>query len=820
MRWLQTEYLLKGLYLGLLAFLAVQEATATVPDWRTPLFVTLFTFGGLALALGVAAYGKRRQGYQVKGRLLAFVLFLLLESPTLVYAGILLGTAAGAAVLRLFGESADLLVATVGGGVALGVLFGALRQLTNHWARLGLSLAMGVALVAAVLFWFGEFGEHARQLRISEEGLTVLGLQVLLGVPVFYLLTFSGREEESEVEIAAACAALGLGACVLLRNTQFRSLFFVLSVMFYVAYIMRVMPSLRVFKHALRGLSHLRVGRYAPALRAYRRALQLDPNSQLAREGFWRVHRTLNLDHLADDPQTLSLVDFDLCLDRAGSLLLEPPAPDKLDEANRLLDLVASQRPDLEPIVDYWRAVAQMHARRPEEAAGRLERVLDPDIYGKDQSPRRSILLRAWQLALTGPEELRRRVGLPQLALAGRRMEAIAAVERHLAEAADDQPVWGLKRVLYQDLSPAEHQEAANAGIAQGAFDGAYARQLGLALLSDPARWQRGCEYLRMAAHALPTQAPSIFVQIAQAHDRAGDADGAWRNYELVKQAGRAVGPKHLPEAERQTYFATVKMLADGAQARCDLDAAIENFHLYSDFERSGLETLRSLAALYEAKHDPMAALRITEQALLYDSKDKDFLARKDKYYYSVLPEELRAKLESVRSWFDVNYCVKKARELLNPKFTDLEYLEWASHLIELARIMKPDDMTIKVLYARTLLRRGEKSEAVTLLESVRTPKPEQFASGDDEEAWFLASRLLGELYLFDLGRPDLAVPCFTDFRRSARSGADTLFKLGQAYEQLGDRVRAVKCYKQVTGYDNHPLLHDAQDALYRLEAR
>jgi tetratricopeptide (TPR) repeat protein len=818
MRWLQSEYLLKGIYLGLLAFLALQEATACL-DWRTPVFVTLFTLGGLTVALGAAAASKVRQGYQVKGRLPAFILFLLLESPTLVYAGIILGTAFGAAILGLYGKDADLLVKTVGGGVVLGVFFGALRQVTNAWARLGLSLALGAALVAAALFWFGEFGEHAGQLQLADEGWCVLGLQLLLGVPVFYLLAFSGHEEESEVEIAALCAALGLGACLLLRQRQFQSLFLLIAIMLYVAYTMRVMPGLRVFKHALRGMSHLRIGRHAQALRAYRRALDLDPNSQLAREGFWRVHRTLNFDQLGDDPQTLSLVDFDLCLDRAGSLLLEPPTPDKLEEANRLLDLVLSQRPDLEPIVNYWRAVAKMHAHQPEHAAAALENVLNPAIHGTDSAPRQSILLRAWQLALTGPDQLRQLVGLPQLAQLGRRMEAIAAVERHLAGAVDDQAIWGLKRVLYQDLTAAEHQHAADEGMPEGTFDASYAQQLGLALFPDPNRWRRGCEYLHMAARAMPNTAPTIYVQIAQAHDRAGDAEGAWHSYELVKRAGRAVGPKHLAEAERQAYFATVKMLAEAARARGDLDTAIENFHLYSEWERSGLETLRSLAGLYEAKGDPMAALRVTEQALLYDPRDKDFLARKDKYYYSVLPNQLRASVESVRSWFDVGYCVKKARELLNPKFTDLEYLEWASHLIELARILKPEDHTIKVLHARTLIRRGEKSEAVALLESVRSPKPEHFDSVEDEDAWYLASRLLGELYLFDLGRADLAVPCFTDYRHSAKSGADTLYKLGQAYEQLGDRAKAVKCYKQVTGYEGHPLGPDARDALYRLEA-
>src|SRR5262245_7231292 len=159
MRWLQTEYLLKGLYLGLLALVGLRAATKG-HYWQTPVFVTLFTLGGLAFALGAAAYGKFRQGYEVIGRLFAFVLFLLLESPTLGYAGILLGTAAGAAALHLLGDDNNLLLATVGGGLALGVLFRVLRQQRNHWARIGLSLAMGAALVGGAVYFLEEVGRQ------------------------------------------------------------------------------------------------------------------------------------------------------------------------------------------------------------------------------------------------------------------------------------------------------------------------------------------------------------------------------------------------------------------------------------------------------------------------------------------------------------------------------------------------------------------------------------------------------------------------------------------------------------------------------------
>ncbi len=62
------------------------------------------------------------------------------------------------------------------------------------------------------------------------------------------------------------------------------------------------------------------------------------------------MHISLDFDKLARDPQLLALVDFQLCLDRAGSLLLAPsPSPEKLGEAHRLLDLVVSQRPAMLP---------------------------------------------------------------------------------------------------------------------------------------------------------------------------------------------------------------------------------------------------------------------------------------------------------------------------------------------------------------------------------------------------------------------------------------------------------------------------------------
>src|SRR5262245_6343845 len=137
MRWLQTEYILKGIYLGLLVFAALAVGAAPEPDWTAPLRVTLLALGGLVVCLGVAAWMRVREGYRAGGQLPAFILFLLLESPTLVYTGILLGTALGALSVKALAppEHEWLFLYAVGGGAALGVLFGALQAVRDRWAR-------------------------------------------------------------------------------------------------------------------------------------------------------------------------------------------------------------------------------------------------------------------------------------------------------------------------------------------------------------------------------------------------------------------------------------------------------------------------------------------------------------------------------------------------------------------------------------------------------------------------------------------------------------------------------------------------------------
>ena len=817
MRRLGYEYLFKGVFLGLLLYAALQ-----VPDWAALVRVNGCLLAGLGLALLVSAGQKWREGYRIGGRPGAFFFFLLLESDLLIYAGIVLGMFLGTHTLPDDLADRQLLLACTLGGAALGLVFGVLNRVRRNMLRLGFSLALAVGLVVAALTWFGQFEDLFEGWNWASpiHNKTLFGAQLLLGMPFFYLLAFAGREEETEVEIGILCAALGLGCAMLtVRGSGIQIVGFVLPVLIFFWYTSFVLRRLRIFKHTLRGLSFAQLGRNRFAILAFRRALKLDPNNHLAREGLWSLHKKLDAAELAADPQTLELVDFELCLERAASLLLASnPSPEKLDEAQKLLDLTFSQRPALLPTIRYWRSVLATHARDLDKAVAELEAIIIPDGYAPNDPERRKVLYLAWRLAVGAHPELTRRVGTPQMTKPGGRMSAIAAVEDRLIQDPTDPDAWTFKQLLYQAVTQEEYDVVAGPGKAAPGFDHAYALQLGQSLVSDRNQWRRGVEYLGLAARGLPHSGPSIFMTMAQACQREGDTEQVHRCLESAKQAGRSVEPGRLGPEDRQAYFSAVKTLADQAMAQDRLPDAVENLQLYSEYERSGLETLRTLAGLYERSGDPLNALRATEKGLLYSAKDKDLLEKKDRYYYSLMPDDLRARKDLAAHGFDIEYCLSKARKLLDAKHGDLETVEWAMHLLELARVLRPDLIVAKVLQARGCLRRGERDRAVELLESVRTPRPENFASAADEEGWYLANRLLGDLYLAELARPDLALECFTSYRQSSKSGADTLYKLGQTYEQLGDLPRATKFYKHVISYEGHPLAPDARDALHRLE--
>jgi tetratricopeptide (TPR) repeat protein len=637
----------------------------------------------------------------------------------------------------------------------------------------------------------------------------VLGTVILAGLPFFYLLTFCGEAEESEVEIAALCAALGIGLFQLFAGRESLlgdKFIFAAPLILYFIYVTRLLPSLKVFKHTLRGYTALNLGQHVEALLSFKRALALAPKDDLAANGMWELHQRVDVAKLPSDSPLLEHLDYDFCLNQAAAYLMQTPSEAERQKAVRMLDLVEQQKPALTARVDYLRAIALTHAKKFDEAAHVLSRLLDPETPYETRT-RNRVLFDAWDLALRLHPELIKRLGEAELAKPGRRMQAIAAVERTLAAEPRHPVALELQAVLYAGLSEAEYVADAASGPPRE-FNYDYAEQLGLAFV-EKNQTERGMAFLRIAGRGLPERGPAIFSKLAE----LAEPDAARGYREQVKRCGQQIGVKNLAADQRPLYFAAVKQLAADAEARGDFEAAIGDYRLWLESGAGELEGFRKLADLYEHNKDAMNALLMTETGLVYNSADKDLLARKDRYYYSVEIDRLKDVRDKVERFFDVDYCVNKAKQILD-RDPDAESLDWALHLAQLAKVIKPNETAVRLVEARVLLRKGDRDAALQKLEDIRE---ETKPTGSGDDAWYVATKILADLYFNDFNRPDLAVHCYQDYRNYSKSGADTLFNIAKCYEAAGDHPRAIKFYEAVTAYEQHPKYWDAKEAISRL---
>lgn len=809
------EYLLKGVFLGLWAAVAFRQSPAA-PNTSDLWIHFLWTLTGLGIGCIFAAGELILRGHRPWRNPLAFLVLVLLEGSYWIYLGIVGGLAASLIRAQILSpelpeDGRNWLGYCVIAGAVLGYGLMQLRGVRDWRWRFSLAAIIGIGLVAVAVMYLDESGwlqnQQARQ---------AFGLFILAGLPFFYLLGFCGVTEESEVEIAALCAGLGVGIHLLQFPANFPSLGFLLPIGLYVIYITKWITGLRGFKHTLRGYNFLLADQFKPALLSFRRARQIDPKNDFAAQGLLQVHRKLDPRQFENNSELATLLDFHFCLDRAESLLVGERTPTAAErtEATKLLDLCHRFRPDLAPRIDYLHAILATHEKQFDVAANRLKTVLDPENPAEPRQ-RDPFLFVAWNLALRLHPELIRRLGEKELSAPGRRMEAIAAVERQLSRSPNDPAAQELKAVLYAGLTETEFLSAQP----RREFNFDYVEQLGLALVDEgnPGRRERGMAYLRIAARGLSDRGPALFQKLAIAADAAGDREAASGYRGQIKRVGLEIGPKSLPADQRAIFFETIQRLVTDAVSRNDFESAAADQRLLIGSGPHELEQYRTLAEYYEKAGDPLNALVAVETARLYKSSDADLLTRKDKYYYSVTPERLAAVKDKVETLFDVDYCVAKANSVLQARDADLDLLDWADHLITLARIMKPQSLPAMLAQGRLMLRRGDRDNGLTRLEDVREAKPK---AGDDQEAWFTASRILGELYLNELNRPDLAVKCFMDYKEHPRSGADTLFWIAKSYENLGDNKNAIRFYDAVTAYDQHPRYWEATEAVSRLKSR
>ena len=806
------EYFLKGIFLGLAIYGSLQAGRLETPTYLTFLTLNGIAWAGLFVAFIAGLISQRAQLKVGLKNPAAFILFLILENSSKIFDGILLGTALG--VFVAVPSDSKLLISCVGLGGALGLSFFSIRKVKVPNIRLGIIFAVAAGLCAAIAYFLGVTPWNENPLILPHPQL--FSLQLIAFLPLFYILTFCGLAEESEVEIGAFSSLLGIALGILtMEHVPLRTLGFLAPIVLFFVYTMRILPALRILKHVFRGMSFAKLGQQKNALMAFKRALQLDPQNNLARNNYWKLHADLDPIKLETDPETMALVDCDLCLDRVESLLVSgKPSDDKVAEALRLLSLVEKLKPSLNDGTRYWRAVLALHDKNFVGAAAILLKNLNNYHISEEQLAGK-YLYASWSLALAGHPEMKSRVGFPLLTDAAIKMNAIAAVERHIAQEKDDQAAWGIKRFLYTDMTSKIFFQNPPRSIAD--FDFMFVKDLGLALLEQQKELARGAEYLDIAVAGLPQHAPFLMVQVGKAFAQQGQEVEAESYFEKAVAMGRKSGHKNLQDQDRLAYFSALKFLADSYLHRKETDKAIEYYHLFAQFERSGVETLRTLATLHEEKGEALAALRAVEQALIYQPDEKDLIARKDRYLYSITVEELTANKELLAKGFDVDYCMKRAKGILESKLDGPDWIDVARHLSNLAMVFAPESIQARTLYAKALLRHGDRTEAKEILEQVRDPKPGSFSSSDDEDSWYGSCQVLGDIYM-ELDEFEKAVACFQDFKKSPKSGARTWLKLGIALEKLNDTKKAIACYEQATAYEGNPFAREAQEALYRLK--
>ena len=796
------ENIFKGVFLGVWAYLALTLPTAAAFGR-----VVLFTLGGTALGLLAGAAWQLRRGHKPGRNPLGFLLLTTLDSAYFVYPGLVGGAALGAFLnTDPPADTPRLLPGCLLAGTLLGLILDRLRQVGPRYYRFALGLVLGVGLTTFCLYYLPQWPATA-----DPAAQRLFAQYLLAGLPLFALLMIASESEESEAEVAALCAGFGLGLYLLklesLIPEQFEKVIFLAPLGLYFVLATRTLPRLRVFKQTLRGYAHLSVGRADAALSYFARSLELDRKNELAANGLARLLRTADLGTLTETSRDLLPVGF--CLDLAEeSLIGRAPTSKESEDALRLIAVADRRQGASSARASYLRAVALTHQGELDAAAAELAALLDPAGRLADSPTRRGILYMAWSLAVNQHPGLRERLGEAELAKPGRRVEALLATESHLTAYPEDPAGVELKRHLYSGLS---ESELAAAGDPPGLnYD--YLDQLGQSLLATER--ERGASYSRMAARGLPNRAIAIFHQLATLAQDAGDTEAANGYLNQIKRAGVTAGPKSLPADSLSHYRNTLEALAANAEARGDFAAAVEDYRLLVEASEVTPDLLRRLAELYAHAGDPLNAAVVAERGLLYAKTDPDLLAKKASYYFSIPIERVTAARQQVAPWFDLTHCIDTASRIADQREVDADTIEYGLHLARLARAVRPESQAALLAEARLLLRAGDRDLGLSRLEDLRE-QPR-----NDEDAWFAGTRLLGTIYLDEIDRPDLAASCFNDYRESPRSGAETLYQLGQALEASGDKAGAIRAFDGISkAYGSHSRASEASETARRLRA-
>ena len=814
-RMLPSELLVKGVFLGLVFHAARLLGLADHACWRE-LGLLVATSAGGWVAGALVTLGRKRPG-TIGNRLILG----LLEDGWLPQAGLLVGMGAGIlAFAHPVGDAdtAGWLVGLTVTGAMLGFVFGILQQVPSRAARLGVGAALGLLLVAGMGLALGLWGPEGFT-RVRPAGCVVAGLWLLAAAILHTGLVVASQEPESEAELGCVTTALpGLGVYLASGAAGWGlGLGFLIPTLAYLLLGEGIAGRIRLGKLLTRARLNMAAGNWRAALGCSSRALGIDPVNPRALADFWRLTSKLDTDELLADTKARSLVRAERCLEWVGRRLASNPGPGGLAECDRMLNLVEKLDPPLIPQAEYWRVVADLHAGRSGEAAERCRLLLQTgegqatgDNPALEQARRQ-----VWLLALAWNDRLRPEVAEPLLRQRpGALLEAWETVEQALEADPENTRLRTAWRSLVEQLDEARHGPLLEK--VSPAVDWRRVEGLGVGMLEDPNRRARGCELVRLAARANPGTSPSSLIAVARALQSSGDEAAGIDHFRRAVHLGHRQGPANLAAEDRELYWRAVKYLAEVEEHRENWPEAARMWGLYTENDRSGLETLRKLAELHEKMGDPAQALRAVEKGLLYSSKDADLLERRERYLWSITPEQVQQAPETFKGIIDPSFCAERARKVLDSNQSDPEWVRFAEHLLRLALLVRPDHLPSRQMLGRALTRLGDREGAVAQWEKVRADKPSNWVEGESDEAWQRANQALGDAYL-EMGRYQDAIDCLEDFRKSSKSGANTLFKLGQAHEGLGQYRQARKHFREVEGFEGNPLVWQAREALERI---
>lgn len=810
------EYAAKGLFLALSATFALSARTFQEAAVVAGVGFFMIVFALLANSRQAVheKKTKRSQGGPFLARLAARLVLAGIEKPATAQFAILLALLAGAIV---FQWPFRLLVAASTVGVLAGTALFFLLGFRQRWAR----LVLGVMLMAAIAGTAKLAIDHS--LAIAAGPPAVRATALVIAMFFFYVFLFVGRAEETELELGILCAGLALAIGQFQLPLPMRGFVVLIPLGLFVVYCERIRKNLIVFKHVLRGIGFEQQGNLREALVAYRAALDTVPKSDLASAGYWRVHRAINLADLADDREVLELVDPRVCLERAQALLSRSDLSDakSVDDAAKLLDIVAFRRPDLHYTILRERfRVARVSGKLDEAAAiarGLVRcRPLNLTVLADHEA---ESLFQLWILALKDPGLA---AGTLQTVERGEDLFSLLAVlERRRRQWSADPDANAFQPFVYARLSFDVFQQYvdANPDDALDWFDFNYCWQMARSAAQSEVEADRRAAIgkLRIVELGLPEQSLLIWGELADVYASLGSANADdWRG--RIREFALAVGPRNLADRQREVYFDAVRELGRSARSAGNASAAIDNYWLYADSPKSGVETLRILRELHDAQGDPIGAIRAVESALAF-SLDKaareDWLAEKSRLYSHVTPADVRGRLRDVESFFDFDYCYRRAKALFERDDADDE----VRHYLELASLggeaLLPG---VNTLLGRAHFRAGRHGEAAQCFEAVRARRPARFAGAAQEEEFFTCCKLLGDIYLNHVPDPPKAIECLLAYKDYIKSGADTLYKLGCAYEANGQFAHARKWYDMVLVYPAHPRAAAAKEAMNRLK--